>query len=340
MAANIVHRRNFRERKDCLQQYSDRELIERFRLDSGGILFVESLIRDQISSGSRRNMALSSLQKVLLTLRFLATGKMQLCNGDDMGVSQPTVSRAITVTLASLTSPLMISRFVQFPSSAAEIRRNQESFHAIAGFPGIVGAIDGTHIQIIAPHEYENEFVNRHNYHSINTQVVFDAKYRIIDVVAKWPGSTHDSRILNESGLRVLFENNHIPIHTHLLGDSGYPSKRWLLTPFLRPNQPSQLNYNRAHKKTRSVVERGIGQLKRRFHVLHGEIRLSPEKACQVILSCAILHNICKDRCIPCPQDHEDDGEDQQVNVHVPHIFNNNGNDGLRYRQQFAETHF
>jgi hypothetical protein len=161
-----------------------------------------------------------------------------------MSVSQSTVSRAISTTLTSLTSPLIIRRFIQFPSSAAEIRQNQEAFYAIAGFPGVVGTIDGTHIQIIAPHEYENEYVNKHNYHSINTQIVFDAKYRILDVVAKWPGSTHDSRILNESGLRVLFDNNHIPIHTLLLGDCGYPAKRWLF-PFLRPLQPSQSNCNR-----------------------------------------------------------------------------------------------
>jgi len=39
--------------------------------------------------------------------------------------------------------------------------------------------------------------------------------------------------------------------------------------------------YFRAHKVTRAKVERGIGQLKRRFGVLHGEIRMKPEKACR-----------------------------------------------------------
>ena len=38
------------------------------------------------------------------------------------------------------------------------------------------------------------------------------------------------------------------------------------------------------------MVERDIGHLKRRFHTLHGEIRLSPEKTCQVIIACVILH--------------------------------------------------
>ncbi|WAR28858.1 hypothetical protein MAR_014562 [Mya arenaria] len=36
----------------------------------------------------------------------------------------------------------------------------------------------------------------------------------------------------------------------------------------------------RSHKITRAKVERGIGQLKRRFGVLHGEVRVQPEKAC------------------------------------------------------------
>lgn len=162
---------------------------------------------------------------------------MQLCNGDDMGVSQSSVSRSIFCTIRSLFSERMVRRFIKFPTTPDAIR--------ISGFPGIVGAIDGTHVQIIATRDNENEFVNRHHYHSLNVQVVFDAEYKLIDIIAKWTGSTHDARILSESGLRVLFENGHIPIHTHLLGDSGYPSRRWLLTPFRMPQPGPQTNYNR-----------------------------------------------------------------------------------------------
>ena len=42
---------------------------------------------------------------------------------------------------------------------------------AIAGMPGVVGAIDGTHIKIIAPSKDEDVFVNRKKVHSINTQI-------------------------------------------------------------------------------------------------------------------------------------------------------------------------
>ncbi|KAK4293628.1 hypothetical protein Pmani_033690 [Petrolisthes manimaculis] len=104
-----------------------------------------------------------------------------------------------------------------------------------------------------------------------------------------------------------MFETGAVPAGCHLLGDSGYGSKSWLLTPYLRPQPGYQLNYNRAHKKTRSVVERGIGQWKRRFHVLHSEIRLTPAaKVCKISFVCAILHNICKDRNIQLLLEDED----------------------------------
>ncbi|KAK0152091.1 putative nuclease HARBI1 [Merluccius polli] len=70
-------------------------------------------------------------------------------------------------------------------------------------YAGVVGAMDGTQIKIIAPSKDEDVFVNRKKVHSINTQIVFGATFNILDVVAKWPaGSTHDPRILMESSLR------------------------------------------------------------------------------------------------------------------------------------------
>ncbi len=74
----------------------------------------------------------------------------------------------------------------------------------IAGFPGVVGAIDGTRVCIISPTVNEEAYVDRKGLHSINVHVVFDAAYKILDLVPKWPGSTHDSLVLSESGLTWL----------------------------------------------------------------------------------------------------------------------------------------
>ncbi|VDI83321.1 Hypothetical predicted protein [Mytilus galloprovincialis] len=76
-------------------------------------------------------------------------------------------------------------------------------------------------------------------------------------------------------------------------GDSGYPCRPFLMTPYQNPVLDHQKKYNRCHCSTRSVIERTFGRLKRRFHILHSEIRMIPSKACKIIMACAILHNIC-----------------------------------------------
>lgn len=238
-------RRVFRVRRDIFREYDDTQLLQRFRLDRAGILFVTDLVRELIGSPTARNQALSPEMKVAITLRYLATGKMQLCSGDDFGVTQPTVSRVVSQTLEALTQRHIFRRFVKFPLTRHEVQRKQQRFMEVAGFPGVVGVIDGTHVGIVAPTEHEREYVNRRRFHSINVQVVFDATYRILDIVAKWPGSVHDARILSESGLMALFERNIVPNGCHLLGDSAYPFKRWLLTPYLRPQPGPQSAYNR-----------------------------------------------------------------------------------------------
>ena len=238
--------RVFRERKNGLQMYTDEELLSRYRMDRDTITMLDDLIRDQITPPTARNRSLNSVKKLLITLRYLATGKMQLCEADSMGVSQSTVSRVVNEVLVVLSSPAVIQRFITFPLTDAQLNHNKQACYHIANFPGVIGLIDCTHIKIIAPHVNEPDYVNRHHKHSINTQLVFDCDDCIIDVVASWPGSTHDSRILTQSGLFQMFERGVVPRGNHyMLGDSGYPCKRWLLTPYLHPVADSQQSYNR-----------------------------------------------------------------------------------------------
>ena len=239
------HLRNIFRRRDVLNELSDAELIKRYRLDRAGILFVTDLVRDALASNNKRRHPLTPEMKVIITLRYLATGKMQMCSSDDLGPSQPAISRAITQTIDALADINIIKQFIRFPTTQDVTAANKAEFKDIADFPGVIGVIDGTHVRIMAPREQEEVYVNRKGYHSINVQVVFDAKYRILDILAKWPGSVHDARILSGSGVATLFERGHVPPNCHLLGDSGYPSKPWLLTPYLRPLPGPQTRYNR-----------------------------------------------------------------------------------------------
>lgn len=239
------NRRHFRPRRDISNEYDDGDLIKRFRLDRAGIIAVTDLVRDKLKSRTERNKPLSPEMKVAITLRYLATGKMQQCSGDDFGICQPTVSRVITQTIEALADPEILCQYIDFPTTIHEVHTKKTEFMENFRFPGVVGAIDGTHIRIVAPTINEHLYVNRKRYHSINVQVVSDANYKILNVVARWPGSVHDAKVLDQSGLKTLFEEHYVPAGCYLLGDSGYPCKEWLLTPYLNPQPGAQTRYNK-----------------------------------------------------------------------------------------------
>ena len=54
---------------------------------------------------------------------------------------------------------------------------------------------------------WDINFVNRKWYHSMNVQVICDYEWRWINIVARWPGSAHDSRILRASNVWDTMEN-------------------------------------------------------------------------------------------------------------------------------------
>ncbi|KAI1703994.1 DDE superfamily endonuclease domain-containing protein [Ditylenchus destructor] len=79
------------------------------------------------------------------------------------------------------------------------------------------------------------------------------------------------------------------------------------MTPFGAPNTPARARYNRALCRNRVLVEQVIGRWKRRFHALHGELRISLDRVPQFIMAAAVLHNICKMRNEPDVDDEEFD---------------------------------
>lgn len=120
-------------------------------------------------------------------------------------------------------------------------------------------------------------------------------------MVARWPGSVHDSRIFDNSRARVLYEENRVP--GLLLGDAGYACQPFLMTPLADPG-PSNTphgRYNKAHIKTRNSVERAFGVWKRRFPCLDMKLQHKPVRAARIVIACAALHNLGRARKEPEP---------------------------------------
>ena len=61
-------------------------------------------------------------------------------------------------------------------------------------FPGVIGCVDGMHVQIPAPAVERNSYYNRKGAYSVLLQVVCTFELRFLDVFCGWPGSSHDAR--------------------------------------------------------------------------------------------------------------------------------------------------
>lgn len=92
-----------------------------------------------------------------------------------------------------------------FPTTPDRQHGVKQGFLDRYGFPGVLGAIDCTHIRLRAPAMNSAVYVNRKGNHSINVQVVCDAFNNIINVCANFPGSSHDTYILDNSVMPTIF---------------------------------------------------------------------------------------------------------------------------------------
>lgn len=232
--------------------------------------------------------------------------------------------------------------------SVEEQRQIKLDFYDVSPlhFPGVIGAVDGSLIPILAPTEDEHLYVGRKGYHALNIQGIAAADLKFLNIVARWPGSTHDSFIWLGCNLENRFENGQFP-NCYLLGDSAYGLKQYLMTPIRNPETRAERKYNRCHRTTRCVVERAFGVWKMRFRCLHksgGTILQTPLKSIKIILATAALHNICIEQNLPLPDedaiDDDDDSSDDDGNNTENGIPFQQDRTGAEERQRLVDTVF
>jgi hypothetical protein len=239
--------------------------------------------------GGREQITLK--KTVLIALRYLGHPGNIRTLSDIFDVSDSSVTVCRNRVFSALVNNLKnrVIRWPQGPEQADIIAKFQEK----KGFPGVLGALDGTHIQIKAPQNNAQDYINRKGYHSLVLQAVCLPDMTMSHCFTGWPGSCHDSRVLRNSNLWE--EGPIICGRNHILGDGAYPLKPWLLTPYRDNGHLSarQRRYNYTHSATRTVIERTFAQLKGRFRRLQNLEVNSIQTAIDTIMSACILHNIC-----------------------------------------------
>lgn len=158
-----------------------------------------------------------------------------------------------------------------------------------------MGCIDGSYIPISTPyHKIKSTYVNRHDSPALTLQAICSYNKLFLDVFTGVPSKIHDSRVYKLSFISKkmpdICENT-----WHIIGDSAYPIRNWLLTPFRDYGDLTniQKNYNKRHASTRVKIENAFGMLKSRWRQLTRTDFSTVLRTADFIISCCVLHNLC-----------------------------------------------
>ena len=176
-----------------------------------------------------------------------------------------------------------ISEWLSWPTGTS-VEKHTKFFSEKYHLKNILGVVDGTHIPIERPAcaVHEHAYVNRKHFHSLNAQIICGANFEILHVDVSSVGSTHDARVWDESDAPRLIQESKLS----LLGDSAYPCRWFLLTPFdsiMRDRlDDRQQTFQRRVLAARQNIEQTIGILKQRFNILLRPARYSLAKVPRV----------------------------------------------------------
>jgi hypothetical protein len=184
---------------------------------------------------------------------------------------------------------------VSFPRDRQGWDSVEQGFAARRGYPGVVGAVDGSLLAIDRPEEYDG-FYCRKGYPALNIQAIVTADNKFMSVEIR-PGSWSDSKSWKHSVIG-RHAGAIIPAGAHFIGDSGYALLPYLLVLYAEREEGGALThlqkrFNFYHSSTRMAVECTFGLWKGRFRVLQTVMdEKSLGKTKHVIMATIVLHNL------------------------------------------------
>ena len=97
--------------------------------------------------------------RVAIALYVFATRIEYRSLANLMGISKSTICK-ITNEIASILTEVSTDQWVKLPTNRDECDELLDNFKRKYGFPCCLGAIDGTHVEFLAPHKLDDAVIH------------------------------------------------------------------------------------------------------------------------------------------------------------------------------------
>lgn len=122
---------------------------------------------------AKKQFAVAPVVKLCGCLRFFAEGGYQTGVGKDFDVSLAQSTFSVVLTeVVNIFETHLCPKWINVPTTKEEKKKIARGFYVKHNIPGVIGCIDGTHVQIIAPSENKHLYYNRKGKFSLNVMLV------------------------------------------------------------------------------------------------------------------------------------------------------------------------
>ncbi|XP_026826173.1 putative nuclease HARBI1 isoform X2 [Ooceraea biroi] len=186
--------------ENIVYNYDDKDFIMHFRLSRLIVYELINKFRTSIIFTSIEdrveNVKVSAEKHILCYLWFVGheTGSYRDV-ADRFGIALSTLYYIITRVTEFIMS--LAPQFIRYLTAVE--KEETSNYFREKGFPGIIGAIDGSHIRIDKPVLDADSYINRKQYFSIHLQGIVNQHLKFIDVFIGYPDSVHDARVFKNS---------------------------------------------------------------------------------------------------------------------------------------------
>ncbi|XP_031340979.1 uncharacterized protein LOC116169088 [Photinus pyralis] len=182
-----------------LRQSSASDLKNFLRMDDNCFDYLLNLLKPYITKKDTvMRQAISAEERLLVTLRYLATGRSMEDLKFSAIISPQALGKIIPETCKYIYLVLK-EEYLKFPQNCEEWQEIANDFQNRWNFPNCGGAFDGKHIRIVKPKNSGSYFFNYKEYFSIVLMALVNANYEFVYVNVGCNGRVSDGGVFEST---------------------------------------------------------------------------------------------------------------------------------------------